>query len=505
MKTKKITRIIHTLATTAVIAFLLHQSSSYAAQQLPRPDIVLITLDTWRSDHATYMGYPRNTTPFLNGLASTGVLFKKMRTLVPFTTPSHESIFSALNPQNQDPAIYQTFLPITNQNPPSRLQPLENDEAHQTLPLLLKSSGYKTAAFTAVAFMDIFQKRFDHFELPISRKIKNYHRSSTRHTAEEIVTNAIAWLKKTNANRTPRFIWLHFFDAHYPYIKNMPYKALAEDPEDSTMTSYWQQQGAHLELFTQPRQKNIMETFNNYDGQLQYIDSQIERLSSYITSQKPQKDTLWIIIPDHGEGLTSHDYYNHHKRLYEEQLLTPAIIVYPGKFQPHTDICDTANTDILPTIAAITRHPLTGNRIDGQSLLERLKGNTPCPTTETAAVATREFPKLPIEKPKIPTKLPIDMPDEGQSPSLALYRKPYKYIYDTNGNSQLYDIEKDPIETVNLIKTKPEIADKMQARAKEIYKENTDYWKIGSNQNTIKKPLTGKDKKRLHELKSLGY
>ncbi len=40
-----------------------------------RPPVILISLDTLRADHAGFMGYPRETTPFLDELARESMVF----------------------------------------------------------------------------------------------------------------------------------------------------------------------------------------------------------------------------------------------------------------------------------------------------------------------------------------------------------------------------------------------------------------------------------------------
>ena len=66
---------------------------------LPVPDrVILVTLDTVRTDHLSAYGYFRETTPFLDRLAGDGVVFSNAFSSMPTTAPSHASIFTGRNP-----------------------------------------------------------------------------------------------------------------------------------------------------------------------------------------------------------------------------------------------------------------------------------------------------------------------------------------------------------------------------------------------------------------------
>jgi len=60
---------------TAPAPFALGAGAGVTKGEL-RPDrIVLITIDTLRADHLSVYGYPRKTSPFMDSLAGSGVLF----------------------------------------------------------------------------------------------------------------------------------------------------------------------------------------------------------------------------------------------------------------------------------------------------------------------------------------------------------------------------------------------------------------------------------------------
>lgn len=69
------------------------------APQSFRPlNIVLVTADTLRADRLPSYGYDRISTPYLDEMASSVVLFENASTVVPLTLPAHSSMFTGTFP-----------------------------------------------------------------------------------------------------------------------------------------------------------------------------------------------------------------------------------------------------------------------------------------------------------------------------------------------------------------------------------------------------------------------
>ena len=64
----------------------------------PRPDVVLIVIDTLRKDHLPAYGYARDTAPFLSRLAARGVVFDNAYSTAPWTAPATASLFTGRYP-----------------------------------------------------------------------------------------------------------------------------------------------------------------------------------------------------------------------------------------------------------------------------------------------------------------------------------------------------------------------------------------------------------------------
>ena len=171
-----------------------------------KPHILLITIDTLRRDHVGIYGYPRHTTPYLDELARGGLRFKHAITPVPLTAPSHASILTSLHP-------------ITHQLTFNGAQ-LSNEV--QTIAEVLKKNGYYTIGATAVKLLSSkygFSRGFDSFSDEWEKK-KNLDTAYER-TAPSVNASISLQVEEYLANpankNKPLFIWVHYFDPHWPY------------------------------------------------------------------------------------------------------------------------------------------------------------------------------------------------------------------------------------------------------------------------------------------------
>src|SRR5258708_6111073 len=95
------------------------------------PNIILITLDTTRSDRMGFLGSERGLTPNLDVLAKQSLVFARAYAQVPLTTPSHAALLTGTYPQFSH--LEDLGAPLGNNLP--------------YLPDLLHKHGYHTAAF----------------------------------------------------------------------------------------------------------------------------------------------------------------------------------------------------------------------------------------------------------------------------------------------------------------------------------------------------------------------
>ncbi|HET8947599.1 MAG TPA: sulfatase, partial [Candidatus Polarisedimenticolia bacterium] len=189
-------------------ALLLLLAGAAACRGGPRPSVVLITVDTLRSDHLGCYGYARATSPHLDALARQGLLFERAMTTLPRTTQGVASILTGRYPKSHGARGLFMRLPETN----------------LTLAEALKSAGYATAAAVSNTFLrpgQGFEQGFDRYDNPEARWDGD--------SAAAVTESAVRLLDELTAKHQPFFLWVHYLDPHWRYEPGPPWDT-AFDP-----------------------------------------------------------------------------------------------------------------------------------------------------------------------------------------------------------------------------------------------------------------------------------
>src|SRR6202162_5873428 len=112
--------------------------SILAAAAAPKPNLVLITLDSVRADRMGFLGAKGALTPNLDRLAAECMVFEHAYAQAPASVVSHATILSGAYPQSTGISEIGGTLP----------------PALPYLPALLKAQGYRTAAFVSSIDLD---------------------------------------------------------------------------------------------------------------------------------------------------------------------------------------------------------------------------------------------------------------------------------------------------------------------------------------------------------------
>jgi len=302
-------------------------SAKNSISTISRPNIVLITLDTTRPDRLGAYGYTKAKTPNIDNLAHSGVLFKRAYSPVPLTLPAHTSILTG---------TYPPYHGVRNNG-----KYVLSSKA-TTLAEILKTFGYTTAAFISSYILDSrfgLDQGFDYYgdQLDNSSKLKNLE---SERKAESTFTEFAHWFKKYQGNNF--FVWIHFFDPHYPYDPPEPYKS---DPELS----------------------------DPYDGEIAYMDSYIGEVVRLLQAKGYADSTIMVLAGDHGEAFGEHQEYGHTIYCYEENIRVPLIFYGPRFVPAGKEIAESANlVDIFPTILDLLRIEAP-HKVQGKSLVPLIK------------------------------------------------------------------------------------------------------------------------------------
>jgi choline-sulfatase len=300
----------------AMVAVLLASLASCRGERASPPTaraagspIVLISIDTLRSDHLPAYGYKGVETPAIDRLRRDGIVFEDAWSECPLTLPSHVSIFTGVNP------------PIhgVRNNIGYRL----DGKTHPTLARLLKDEGYATGASVSAWVLrrqtglgDSFDFYDDSIEPPPGSKAA----SQAQRPGPETLSRALAWAETVRDR--PFFLFVHLYEPHSPYEPPEPYRSRFVEP---------------------------------YDGEIAAADAVVGTLLRRLDDWGIYERSVLILLSDHGEGLMDHGEQEHGILLYREALQVPLIVKLPGSARKGERVRrPAALTDVLPTVVALS-------------------------------------------------------------------------------------------------------------------------------------------------------
>lgn len=362
-RSRKIAAVLGKWGVVALLTMVVCSEKPAAVETAVRPNIILISLDTFRVDHLSLYGYDRPTSPNLAEIAKEGLLFKQAYSTSSWTHPSHASVFTGLFPR-QHGCITQGHK-IRDDVP--------------TLAEELSNNGYYTAAFVetyillpnfgfARGFKLYDNKCADFQKMMISDKSEQDSFGYTDTVSAEIVTNkAKRWLQRNKEN--PFFLFVHYFDAHHKYKPPDKYKdTFPRNPNDGVTGDLPQLEKSN---FSDGQRQTLISL---YDGEIASVDAQLGRLFEEFETLGLLESSVVIIFGDHGEEFNDHGKYFHAHTVYEELVRVPLLVRWPGQVAPDTTYDDPVSirqihdtirvaaglpktNDKLPTLVETTKHP----------------------------------------------------------------------------------------------------------------------------------------------------
>jgi arylsulfatase A-like enzyme len=309
-----------------------------------QPNILLISIDTLRSDRLGSYGYELPTSPYLDSLAAGGVRFADVLTPATSTRLAHR-------------AILRGNLAIAG------------IEANEPLAVLLRESGYATGAIVDGGFM---RARFGHgkgFDTYIDDQAQAQP-GGGRPVADQkgggfsvVLPRALNWLGEQGEQ--PWFLFLHTYDVHCPYEPPQQDAVLfVGDQEPTTDVSGLCGQSGLREMNLDEEGLALINAL--YDGGIHHADRLLGEFMAQAAESGMLENTLVAVISDHGESLGEHGWIGHN-RLFREQLQVPWILSGPGVPVGHTVEGPAHLMDLVPTLMDYAGLPLPEG-IAGQSL-----------------------------------------------------------------------------------------------------------------------------------------
>lgn len=361
-------------ATLAVIALLLTgcggRDAPPTAPPAPPRHLVLVTIDTLRPDRVGAYGYRAARTPAFDGVARAGVRFDRAFATAPITLTSHASLLTGLYPPGHH----------------ARHNGMRLAPGTATLAAHLRRHGFATGAFVAAFPLDRrfgLDAGFDVYGDRLPRRPDG--RPGVERPGREVVDDAIAWWRRTTAER--RFLWVHLFEPHAPY--GDPAAAAARPPGE------------------------------RYDDEVSAADAEVGRL---LTALGPAlSDTLLVVASDHGEAFGEHGELTHSLFVYDTTLRVALLVRGPGLPAGLAVGDPVALVDVAPTCTRLLAvPPLDGDGID----------------------LAPAFARRPLPARNLYAESFAPLLDFGWSPLRAIRSGPWKAI--EAPRPELYDVAADP-------------------------------------------------------------
>jgi arylsulfatase A-like enzyme len=370
-------------------------AAQYIDARLPKNlSLIILMIDAWRGDTAGFMGYPRNVTPNLDRLAKKSVVFERSYSLSSYTGKSVPPMMMG----KYGGEVHRGW------NHFNKIDPREK-------PLWTRLQGHGFKTLSAQGYWYFYRKShgfdrgWDVLDTQAS-PTDSYEDKDVSVVGPAMAERSIAVLSGENV-RDRFFFWNHWVDPHADYIE-------------------------HEEFKFGRKQRDL------YDGEIAFTDHQIGRVLDHLEKTGLFDRSIIVVTSDHGEAFGEHGMVRHGFELWEELVWVPLIIHVPG-IEPHRVKVRRSAVDLVPTLLDLLRlpHP-SGQGADffsGRSMIHDLY---------------RPPGYVPEERIVF-----IDMQagpynDERQ----AFIENGMKLITGNGVPQGLYDLEKDPGETRDLLENR---------------------------------------------------
>jgi len=329
----------------------------------PVRGIILISIDTLRSDHLGSYGYSRDTSPNLDRFANRSVVFENAFAQLPGTLPSHMTIFTGLYPAEH--GVY----------PPGSIL----SQRIRTLPEVFAEQGFRTGGFTEGGYVS--------GEYGFARGFSSFSDEATGGARDAEVTfeRAEAFLGSVRDDER-FFLFVHTYSVHDPYAPPEPFASRywKEDPPGDA----FRPTGPNFSAFNRKVERAVsseaVKYFEaRYDGGIRYLDSVLGTFLAYIEREGLLETSAVVITSDHGEEFYEHGRFAH-EQAYRELIQVPLIVRIP-RLEPRRVEGVVELVDLAPTLTELAGIRMTGV-FSGDSLLPILATVPESPRVSSALV-----------------------------------------------------------------------------------------------------------------------
>lgn len=295
-------------------------------QRAPANDtpVIVISIDTLRSDRLPAYGYQGVSTPAIDALRRDSILYQRAYAHCPLTLPSHATMFTGRLPADTG----------VRDNVGFRL-----NDTTPTIAEAVRKNGYATggAVSTFVLRKETgIARGFDFYDDSFGGGIAGKSVADLQRAGHKTVDAATHWIQKRSAQ--PFFFFLHLYEPHTPYTPPEPFRSRYA---------------------------------SRYDGEIAHVDHVLGRFLQFLKERDIYDRALIILTSDHGEGLGEHGEQEHGIFLYREAIQIPLFVKLPGRRRAGDVVSVPVQLiDLFPTIARFTNTKTAAVDPSARSLLD---------------------------------------------------------------------------------------------------------------------------------------
>lgn len=373
----------------------------------PRPNVIVIVIDTLRPDVLELYGAEGETAPYLARLGARSAVFLDAWSSSTWTAPATASLFTGQYPLRHGVTLgFHAHGRTVREVEAAGEAPItinQLPEDRPTLPSAFARLDYRT--FGLASNVNIgseigFDRGFDRF-------LHLNHAS-----ARELEARLEEWETEMRA-ASPFLLYLHLNDVHAPYDPRSPwYAPQGEEREDLRAA---------------------------YRSEVRYVDDVLERV---VDRLDPDGEALILVASDHGEEFWEHGHGKHTHSLHYELgriLLVvhgPSLGVRPARLSDNVSI-----VDVLPTLLDLLQAPIPED-LDGISLAPLMRGGL------AAARQRRQLAVRPLFAHRVSPIHDYELRGVVQG---------NWHLIDDGRNARLYDLERDTLERNDVAEANPRV------------------------------------------------
>ncbi len=314
-----------------------------------RPHVLVYLIDALRRDSLGCYGGRREVSPHLDRLAAEATVFENAVAQGSWTRSAVASLLTGLTP-----ASHGVF---------GRRQAL--GEGAVTLGERLQAAGYRTLGLVAngnVSGSLGFRQGFD----SMRQRLSGPHQRATF-----LVRELLSWVDATGTGGRPFFAYVHTVEPHSPYDPEEPYRSRFAPGVPARLGSRGSLR--QLELAAGPPPDATLKNLRAlYDAEVAAADAAFGELRAGLERRGLWKNTVVVVLADHGEEFYEHGRLEHGGSLHDATLSIPLLIRVPGVASRRVERV-AQQIDLAPTVLELAGVAVPSG-LDGESLVSALAG-----------------------------------------------------------------------------------------------------------------------------------